>query len=356
MILPGLGLMMPRPEQRASAPYLGSPGNLVATPGDEEVVLTWTAAGGASSQQPQYRETGGEEWSSFGEALGGTAVTVTVTSLVNDTGYDFRISATDGVSTTYSNTATGTPEAAGVEPFDSFDFDAMTTGQKPSNGTYVTWGSQTPSAPFQVSEDIARSGTKSLKFPVNGDNNEGNFTLGQDLSEVWLEYYLYHPDGTEGISGIAEYQHGADGSSENDKFFRLWGEEYTDRGKVGLSSNPLADTDDSNIFFEYSLANAGMSNNGLGGVDFITDARRGEWIRIRLHFRKNSGASDGIMRLWIDDSLVLDHENLNASLGSYAYWDRGYFFGSDNSGSPNTSAIYLDDLKLYDADPGWVGA
>jgi len=88
-------------------------------------------------------------------------------------------------------------------------------------------------------------------------------------------------------------------------------------------------------------------------ADFITNARRGAWIRIRIHVSNPAGASNSTLKLWIDDTLVLNHTNVNMSTGSYNYWDRGYFFGSQASGSPNSSAIYMDDLSWYESDPDW---
>jgi len=86
----------------------------VSSVGDGTATLTWTAPANATSQQPQRRLTGGSTWTSIGSALSGTAETVEATGLVSGSLYDFRVVASDGTNASYSNTATGTPQAGGT--------------------------------------------------------------------------------------------------------------------------------------------------------------------------------------------------------------------------------------------------
>lgn len=87
---------------------------LVATSGDGEVVLSWTAPYNGDSAITdyivQYRTTVGPgTWTTFADGTSTTAA-ATVTGLTNDTSYDFRVAAVNAIGTgTYSATSTAVP-------------------------------------------------------------------------------------------------------------------------------------------------------------------------------------------------------------------------------------------------------
>ena len=77
------------------------PTNLSITPGNTEVVLTWTAPvndGGSAITDyvVEYKTSVGAEWSIFATPVS-TATSATVTGLSNGTSYDFRVSAVNAV-------------------------------------------------------------------------------------------------------------------------------------------------------------------------------------------------------------------------------------------------------------------
>ncbi|MBO9577725.1 MAG: fibronectin type III domain-containing protein [Microbacteriaceae bacterium] len=80
----------------AEAQFPGTPTDLVATPGDAEIGLAWTAP--ASGDSPitdyivEFREVGAPSWFTFLDGTG-TATATTVTGLTNDTDYEFRVYA-----------------------------------------------------------------------------------------------------------------------------------------------------------------------------------------------------------------------------------------------------------------------
>src|SRR5690606_38987319 len=87
---------------------------------------------------------------------------------------------------------------------------------------------------------VAHSGSHSPKFSFgptepNGGSHWGTerrFGMGREDKDRWLEYYIYFPDGTEGV-GSSRYEHSsAAGSSHNNKFLSLWADSY--------QSEPLA--------------------------------------------------------------------------------------------------------------------
>lgn len=107
-----------------------------------------------------------------------------------------------------------------VLPFFSETFAGGT--RNPANG--FTWTSE---ANTSVSTDRAYKGTHSLKFAYAGEEppaeswSEQRFNMGRYEREVWLDYKLYIPSNfvhTDQPPGYAE----------NNKFFMLWKDTYSD--------------------------------------------------------------------------------------------------------------------------------
>lgn len=94
----------------------GAPTGVSADPGDAQVALTWSAPGsnGGSSitdYQIEYKLSSDSSWTTFNDGTS-TSTSATVTGLTNNSSYDFRVSAINGVGTgTASSTATATPHA-----------------------------------------------------------------------------------------------------------------------------------------------------------------------------------------------------------------------------------------------------
>ena len=85
----------------------GVVGSLSATPGDREVVLTWTAPaddGGSSITGYEYQYSpGGSGWTAVSD------VTATVSGLANGTQYTFEVRAVNGVGEGTASSASATP-------------------------------------------------------------------------------------------------------------------------------------------------------------------------------------------------------------------------------------------------------
>jgi titin len=89
----------------------GSPISLKATPGDSQVVLSWTAPANTGNAAitgyaVRYRAQGATDWT----ALEATATSATVTGLVNGQGYEFQVAAKNAKGQgEWSTAATATP-------------------------------------------------------------------------------------------------------------------------------------------------------------------------------------------------------------------------------------------------------
>jgi len=91
--------------------------NLVATAGNAQVVLSWTAPTGATAVELQVKETSAGDGTyakatyATSEVAMKTATTTTATGLTNDISYTFQLVVTGGVNGGKSNTVVATPVA-----------------------------------------------------------------------------------------------------------------------------------------------------------------------------------------------------------------------------------------------------
>jgi hypothetical protein len=92
----------------------GAPTSLSATPGDGQVILSWTAPadGGGTITSYEYQQDGGA-WTT----TGGTTTSYTVTGLTNGIEYSFKVRAVNAIGVgAASNANTATPAAATAVP------------------------------------------------------------------------------------------------------------------------------------------------------------------------------------------------------------------------------------------------
>jgi hypothetical protein len=104
----------------ALADVPGLPGSVVASAGNGQVTLTWTAAAANGSAvtdyEVEYSSNGGTSWTSFPHAAS-AATTQTVTGLTSATAYVFRVRAVNGVgSGAWSSTSAPVTPVAATAP------------------------------------------------------------------------------------------------------------------------------------------------------------------------------------------------------------------------------------------------
>ena len=228
----------------------------------------------------------------------------------------------------------------------------------------------------EVSTDLAHGGKHSLRFRYRGKPDcqdasaELRFSLGRPLREVWLEYYIYYPAGGEG--GSARYYHRWEGracppvnSPDNNKFLAMFGPKYQAEPTALIqtwtttlaTSVPPTRPGDSRIATAYTKAGLkGATPNSANYMNFITNADRGRWLRIRVHMRVADWAqNDGVIQLWKDGALILDDRSLPwyDTSRQANYLTQGYLMGWSNSGFSETTYIYVDDFSIMDSNPGW---
>lgn len=210
-----------------------------------------------------------------------------------------------------------------------------------------------------VSSDIAHTGNNSLKFTFRGVSedkdswSEQRFDMGKAYPEVWVQFYIYFPDGSEGIG--PRYIHRMPG---NNKFIRLWGSESRrDDGTAtvaGGASLFQTKTVSSKIGAEYKVIYNGsitkhMGRYGIEAHPMAIDSTLGTWIKYKYHVKAATAANnDGVIQIWINDVLVTDEQSLdtypgNGYLNAYT---AGYLLGWANSGFDEDTNIYIDDFEI----------
>lgn len=247
-----------------------------------------------------------------------------------------------------------TPNETPAVPFFTDGFE----GGVRNDGNGFTWTSTTSRVSVQTAPDS--SGDYALRFRFGPDASGGDssaeqrFNLGRDLTEIWLDYFVWIP---------SNYQHRNElTGGDNNKFFRLWGDDYNSVMKVGASTMPTAavgaTNDESNLTNEFNRG-AGMGQFGPS-VAFGGAANLGAWNRIRLHYRRISaeGVADGLAEIWVNSTQIVSTTIDQGWDAATNFWNQGYFFGWSNSGYLAETDFYIRGgdlgLKIYDSDPGWI--
>ena len=109
-----------------------APTDLAATPASTQMALTWTAPAANGSAITdyivEYKLAADGSWSTFADGTS-TSTSATVTGLTNDSSYNFRVSAVNGVGTgSPSSTVTATPALAAPSAPQSLSASTGTSG------------------------------------------------------------------------------------------------------------------------------------------------------------------------------------------------------------------------------------
>ena len=289
--------------------------------------VTWSASGGSFSSGGWYRAPR-------------TAGTYTVTAR-NSSG---------------SRTATITVKTPSGPYFsDSFDGCSLSKSFNSLGFGWTSTGGGNSTEVPRISTATSHSGNCSLRFSYSGGGagddgwSEQRFKLGKRLSEIWVRWYQYFPSGS--VTGVGpKYVHRDDTGPDNNKFLRLWDEDYREyKLKLGFSTLPKSGGD------SYLITEYGTSTNPVGahGSDSdgygISSSRRGRWVKFVVHVRLATSANnDGVIEMWVDGTKTISNTTLpmypSSGLGNYMR--NGYIMGWANSGFSTTSHTYIDDVTI----------
>jgi len=306
---------------------------------------------------------------STGTTTSNPAVTWSATGGSATVGGWYRAPRTAGTYTvTITNSAGSTASAivtvkVPTGPYFTDSFDSCALNKLP-NALGFAWthtGGGTTSERPVASSAISRSGSCSLKFtflgglPLDDSWSEQRFQLGKRLSEVYLQWYQYFPSGTESPSLGAKFVVRNDIGPDNDKFLRLWDDDYQNYNvKAGFSTLPSS-ISDGQLNTEYLWRSASGAGNSVANVGpwttIVNSATRGRWVkfRVRMKLASSATAKDGALQLWLNDALTANFTALplySAQTGAKNYIRNGYLMGWANSGFTYTTHTFIDDVII----------
>jgi hypothetical protein len=239
------------------------------------------------------------------------------------------------------------PAFAGVFFNDSFESGNLSY----TGSTGAKW---TSSGNTSVSNKLSHSGSYALKFFFKGNTDlsadssaEQRFNLGSNKDEVYIRYYIYLP---------SNYTIRDSGGANNTKMIRLWGNDYTNPNKVGMSIfNGLSVAIESKIGnWPSELTCSGNMGPVPNGWASLGSEYLGKWTSLEYHFKKDSGSGDGVFQLHVNGVLKIDLKNQSwvGAPCSPAYFLNGYLMGWSNSGFSQDTTVYIDDVVFSDAPIG----
>ena len=166
-----------------------APGSLAATPGDEEVVLTWQAPannGGSAILRYEYRLKAGDgafgEWTAIPDSApgGANAVRYRVTGLTNRTAYIVEVRAVNAAGASAAVRVTATPRSAAIERFSRLNeeilaLQALSLSDQTSRALTQRLATLTPGQPERAQYQLGgqRSLAQTLLTTLGTDSGPG---------------------------------------------------------------------------------------------------------------------------------------------------------------------------------------
>jgi hypothetical protein len=197
-------------------------------------------------------------------------------------------------------------------------------------------------ADVSVSSTVVKSGKYAAKFHFTGNTSadedswsELRFDLGKLNTELWMQYDLYIP---------ANYKHRGPGN--NNKFLRLWGNDYADYEKIGISTWATSSNIYSSLQGDWNSTGGGIGPSGDLSSDFINATDLGKWMTVKIYVKAPTASARGTMKVWKNGVIKLDNtgeiNNYNAA-NPHAY-RYGYLLGWANSGFAQDTDMYIDNV------------
>jgi hypothetical protein len=292
-----------------------------------------------------------------GDDIDADSLDETDTGLTEGTTYYYKLVVTDSADDTDAYAQVSATPSSAVPAYATSFEDGSLVGN-----SFLSWGTPKQTA---VTTDNPRTGTHSLRFsyPDGGSFAEQRWTI-TPVRELWFEYWVYFPDGTEGL-GTAAYAHDVPPSGSNNN--KLWkvAERHSGAAVTALlECRPGSVVSAASNVISAGRPMWGKPDDGVGSNNYgmptnlgvVNDEDLGVWRRWRFHLKvSDEGASNGAWEMWKDDTLLISDTSIanDASVYSEAFWIEGYFFGANNAEVNADTYIWMDDLKFYTSDPGW---
>ena len=198
----------------------------------------------------------------------------------------------------------------------------------------------------------AKNGEHALRllYPAGKHWTEQKFYLSEPQQEIWIQYWIRVP---------TNYAH-TDVSSNNNKFFALWMDEYSGKGAgATVFWNTWRDDSDggSKLAFSYNEGGYDRSSGQIRHVKFIeVPEDRGRWMQVLYNIRASSTAdsSDGYVAFWRrwegEQEFTRLQEVTDIKLmvppGGPNGWSAGYLMGYANATYAEDTEWLIDDFVV----------
>lgn len=191
------------------------------------------------------------------------------------------------------------------------------------------------------------------------------FWLGRDVGQLWLEYDWLVP---------TNFVHAAFEATNQIKMFAFWRDNYGSGtagpkwvAEIRRTSNSeswfRAMASKSNVDYVAGLEDFAHTYHLVSGSRFISatgPVTPGVVANLRFNFKPASSnvATDGHWKCWVNGVLFFsatgNFYSSNVPTVTTPEVRRGYLMGYSNSGFAAVTDFRTDNIKFYDADPGWV--
>ena len=225
-----------------------------------------------------------------------------------------------------------TPEPA---PPPALFRDNFATGNLSHTENGVSWlvdGGQMPVEPFQTGNALAFH----FRTDQSGDSwGEQRFLLGAQYPELWFRRRIFVP---------TNYFHRNDVGTDNNKFFMLWSNNYSGDLHMGFNTVCSAIAGESDLVVVWKRNGTPQSSDGLPqAARFISAADYGAEMNVVVRCKVDSGAGDGALEVWKNNTKVLSIVNWACFSNVGNFFNNGYLWGYWNSGV-NEEIIIRENL------------
>jgi hypothetical protein len=252
-------------------------------------------------------------------------------------------------------------------PTRGLNFGAVKNGVRLfNNATAQMWPVAHPIAPgvsYEGGSHVFR-----IRFASKAAG-EIQFSGLPDVEDLHIEQHVYMPSGAEHTYVGDLLTAMEDGGSSNDKLFRVYGA-YQKASKdysvlYGASTWPIAPKGPAYIGTEFvqtmtvapytsnAMGEQGSSKNRQPSGGFVgAAAYAGAWTRLRFRCKVATAANnDGIIQIWVNDTLVLSRTNLPTYAGLFGpgvhnAFRSGYLWGWQNNAVRPNGRLYIDNIRF----------
>jgi hypothetical protein len=297
-----------------------APTSLVATADNDtaKVRLTWTKPSDGDLDSTRIYRAVIADTSAYTylDRVAGTIETYTDTGLSTNTAYWYKLKAVDDSSNVsgYSNRDSAlTFTTGGPTPLYTLDFE--------EGSLRPDWTTCGDSSDFSVATGGKYSGTYGMRVTAGGDAASKTIT---GLDSCWVTLQMRIPDAAFNSAAQAYFSYFNSEPS-------IWG---------------FQTITDSSTKAVYWVAGPNWAGHVVAATPIIS---RGVWHKIKMFMKKGATSSHG---LWVDGTAFNGTGYVNGKIAGTANEQITSFVITLGGTTITGAYIDIDDIKIYDADPG----